>query len=181
MNPIERLARSFETHISLPWQRHLSPSERVLFIVYPKEKERQLRFKKGLFQQATAKSHRGWNEICLDNVFPNWMCALDYCDEYFKFPEDLEQNLEGAFTDFVSEKVNNKMKEISENDVLALFGVGTLFGLTRVSEILKRLERGIHGRLVVFFPGSYEDRVYRLFDARDGWNYLAFPITLKDE
>ena len=35
----------------------------------------------------------------------------------------------------------------------------------------------VPGRLVVFFPGSYEDNNYRLLDAYDGWGYLAVPIT----
>jgi len=35
----------------------------------------------------------------------------------------------------------------------------------------------VHGRLVVFFPGSFEDNNYRLLDGYDGWNYLATPIT----
>ena len=37
------------------------------------------------------------------------------------------------------------------------------------------------GRLVVFFPGQFEQNNYRLLDARDGWNYLAVPITLYGE
>jgi hypothetical protein len=43
---------------------------------------------------------------------------------------------------------------------------------------LKEVEQAIRGRLVLFFPGEYENRNYRLLDARDGWNYLAVPITL---
>ena len=42
------------------------------------------------------------------------------------------------------------------------------------------LEPAIRGRLVVFFPGSHEKNVYRLLDARDGWGYMAFPITLNE-
>jgi len=37
----------------------------------------------------------------------------------------------------------------------------------------------IAGRLLVFFPGEHEGNSYRLLDARDGWNYLAIPITPK--
>jgi hypothetical protein len=44
--------------------------------------------------------------------------------------------------------------------------------------VLKEVVKDIRGRLVVFFPGEYEDNNYRLLDARDGWNYLAVPITL---
>ena len=36
-------------------------------------------------------------------------------------------------------------------------------------------------RLLVFFPGSYEDNNYRLLDGYDGWNYLAVPITADKE
>jgi hypothetical protein len=40
------------------------------------------------------------------------------------------------------------------------------------------VESDIRGRLVVFFPGHLERSNYRLLDARDGWNYMAVPITL---
>jgi hypothetical protein len=33
----------------------------------------------------------------------------------------------------------------------------------------------------VFFPGSREGNVYKLLDAREGWNYLATPITAFDD
>ena len=43
---------------------------------------------------------------------------------------------------------------------------------------LTRESTAIQGRLAVFFPGAYAQNHYRLLDARDGWNYLAVPITL---
>ena len=46
---------------------------------------------------------------------------------------------------------------------------------------MKAIESDVRGRIAVFFPGEYEDSNYRLLDARDGWNYLAVPITLQDE
>ena len=58
------------------------------------------------------------------------------------------------------------------------FGVGALFGLTRLSRVIKLVEPDIRGRLAIFFPGTYDRNNYRLLDARDGWNYLAVPITL---
>jgi hypothetical protein len=61
---------------------------------------------------------------------------------------------------------------------VAIFGVGALFGFTRVSRVLKIVEPSIKGRLAVFFPGTFDNNNYRLLDARDGWNYLAVPITL---
>ena len=62
--------------------------------------------------------------------------------------------------------------------MVAVFGVGALFGFARLSQILKMVEPDIRGRLVVFFPGHLDRNNYRLLDARDGWNYMAVPITL---
>jgi hypothetical protein len=31
--------------------------------------------------------------------------------------------------------------------------------------------------MLIFFPGEFENQ-YQAFDARDGWEYLARPITL---
>ena len=64
--------------------------------------------------------------------------------------------------------------------VVGLLGAGTLFGLgdaVKVSALLNAVNDAIAGRLLVFFPGEHEGNSYRLLDARDGWNYLAIPIT----
>ena len=58
-----------------------------------------------------------------------------------------------------------------------MLGVATLFGLTRVSTAIEKVAPVIKGRMLVFFPGQHENGNYRLLDARDGWNYLAIPIT----
>mgnify|MGYP000987610382 CR=1 FL=1 len=48
-------------------------------------------------------------------------------------------------------------------------------------QVLKLIEGDIRGRLVLFFPGQLEGNNYRLLDARDGWNYLAVPISQHGE
>jgi hypothetical protein len=40
--------------------------------------------------------------------------------------------------------------------------------------------KDVRGRLLVFFPGEIDNNVYRFLDAREGWNYLATPITCQD-
>jgi len=55
-----------------------------------------------------------------------------------------------------------------------------LFGFTMVSLLLKEVVGDIRGRLALFFPGEYDNNNYRLLDARDGWSYLAIPITLNN-
>ena len=68
-------------------------------------------------------------------------------------------------------------REIGEESVVALKGVGSLFGFLKVKEVVDKLAPLVKGRLLVFFPGSYENNNYRLLDGYDGWNYLAVPIT----
>jgi len=47
----------------------------------------------------------------------------------------------------------------------------------RVSSLIDRVEDSVPGRLLTFFPGEYAGNVYRFMDARDGFNYMAVPIT----
>jgi hypothetical protein len=68
-------------------------------------------------------------------------------------------------------------EDVTDSTVLAVSGVAGLYGFTFLHEVLKEIETLIPGRLLVFFPGSYDQNVYRLLDARDGWSYLATPIT----
>ena len=61
-----------------------------------------------------------------------------------------------------------------------LVGVGALFPFAKTSALVKAVQDDVPGRLLVFFPGTHEHNVYRLLDARDGWNYMAVPITPDD-
>jgi len=70
---------------------------------------------------------------------------------------------------------------LGDDCVVALQGVGSLFGFLKVKEVVDKLAPKVKGRLLVFFPGSYEDNNYRLLDGYDGWNYLAVPITADKE
>jgi hypothetical protein len=56
-------------------------------------------------------------------------------------------------------------------------GLATLFDFMRVSSLINRVEDSVRGRLLVLFPGEYAGNVYRFMDARDGFNYMAVPIT----
>jgi hypothetical protein len=103
-----------------------------------------------------------------------------YRDEYFEDPDLLETGLPAFFDHLVGE-VRAQLSEYTEPDgVVALLGAGTMFGLgdaVKVSALLNDVNDAVAGRLLVFFPGEHEGNSYRLLDARDGWNYLAIPIT----
>lgn len=68
--------------------------------------------------------------------------------------------------------------DVDGDTVMAVCGVASLYGFTQVSLVLKEVVHEIQGRLLLFFPGEFDNNNYRLLDARDGWNYLAVPITL---
>jgi hypothetical protein len=180
MGRIEHLAEKYRQHIGLPWQQTVAGAQRVIMVVYDKELERALLARKELFAMATRDTGHEWFEVNVAPYFGEWMAAEEYRDAYFESPEDLQLKLESEFAEYITRRIRTVLErtEATRNSVVAVFGVGALFGFTRVSRVLKLLEPSIQGRLVVFFPGTYDQNNYRLLDARDGWNYLAVPITL---
>jgi hypothetical protein len=179
MGRIEQLAEKYRHHIGLPWQKTVAGAQRVILVVYDKELERTLLARKDLFKMRTQEAGHEWFEIYIANSFARWMAADEYRDAYFESPGDLQLKLDSEFAEYVAGLIRDELEkpEVTSNSVVAVFGVGALFGFTRVSRVLKLVEPYIRGRLVVFFPGVYDQNNYRLLDARDGWNYLAVPIT----
>ena len=90
------------------------------------------------------------------------------------------QGLNGSGNRLYHTVINNATLTDPDNTVLAVYGVASLFGFLKISEMLPLIEGAVKGRLLMFFPGVYEQNNYRLLDARDGWNYHAFPITASD-
>ncbi len=180
MGRIEDLASRYESHISAPWQRNLAGAQRAIFVVYPPEDERKLRARLDEFETRTKAAGHDWKLVDLTNVFARWMAAMDYRDSYFEEPADLVLKLQAGFVQHVAVELRKVLAapEVTENTVVGVYGVASLFGFTKVSLVLKEIEQEIHGRLVLFFPGEYDNNNYRLLNARDGWNYLATPITL---
>ena len=183
MGRIDRLVERYGRFVALPWGKHLAGGERCIFVVYNKTDERRVRARKEMFALTTREAGHGWIECDLTDAFARWMAGAEYRESYFAAPEDLELKLEEDFLDHVAARIRHVLDspEASNDAVVAVFGIATLFGFLRVSELMREVESVIRGRLVVFFPGEYEDSNYRLLDARDGWNYLAVPITMNDE
>ena len=180
MGRIEQLADKYRQHISLPWQQTVAGAQRVIMVVYDKELERPLLARKELFALATRETGHEWFELNVADSFAEWMAEEEYRDAYFESPDDLQLKLESEFAECVARRVRALLEkpDVTKTSVVAIFGVGSLYGFTRVSRVLKLVEPSIRGRLVIFFPGAYDQNNYRLLDARDGWNYLAVPITL---
>lgn len=178
MSRIEALAELYGRHIALPWQRTIAGAQRVIIVVYEKELERSFRARKGEFEQRTRAVGYGWVEFDCTPLFAQWMAQLKYREAYFERPNDLASKLEAEFEPYVANLLRQRLHDCDETTVLAMTGVASLYGFARVSTLVRMVEPDIKGRLVIFFPGSKEGMIYRLLDARDGWNYLAQCITL---
>jgi hypothetical protein len=180
MGRIDELATRYRGHVGAPWQRNLAGDQKAIFVVYPKTDERKLRARLELFEMATTSTGHGWCPVDMTDTFAQWMVNTDYRDAYFEEPENLAMKLRSDFVWYASTRLRQALtaEGADEDTVVAVQGIACLFGFTRVSLVLKEVVRDIRGRLVVFFPGECEDNNYRLLDARDGWNYLAVPITL---
>ena len=178
MGRIEQLVENYGRFAALPWEQNLAGAQRVWFAVYDKNDERRLRIHLEEFELETKETKHGWKLVDVSGAFAEWMAAEDYRESYFQAPDDLEMALSG-FLDFVSARVKSTLdgEAADANAVVAVHGSACLFGLIKVSDLIDAVESSIRGRLLVFFPGVYEENNYRLLDARDGWNYLAVPIT----
>ena len=180
MSEVEELLRAYERQVSLPWEKNLSGHEKVWFVVYDPAQERRVRFRLAEFQRMTRQTGHGWLEVDLTDRFATWMASHRYREAYFESPEDMEPALQD-FSNTVVEQIKAALTatDADEHSVVAVHGLASLFGLTRVSAVLEKVTTEVRGRLLVFFPGHHDGSNYRLLDARDGWNYLAIPITSK--
>jgi len=180
MGRIKELAARYRGHIGAPWQRNLAGDQKAIFVVYPKIDERKLRARMELFEMATTSSGHRWYPVDLTDTFAWWMANTDYRDEYFADPDALVTGPKSPFTKYAAERLREVLtaNEVDEDTVVAVYGAASFFGFTYLSAILSQVKNDIRGRLVLFFPGEFDNNTYRLLDARDGWNYLAVPITL---
>jgi len=178
---IEDLADIYERDIKVPWTGMTSGAQRVLMVIYDKELDRTLRTRIEEFAIRTQRAGKRWQLVDCTRWFAEWMAAEEYREAYFEHPEDLSLKLEGEFKTKVIERLRAALGSADVNAVVALFGVASLYGFVRVSELIRGAESDIKGRLVIFFPGTKDGNNYRLLDARDGWNYLAHSISLHTE
>ena len=180
MARIEDLAELYGQHIATPWQRTVAGAQRVIMVVYDKDLERTLRARRGEFETRTKAAGHSWHEVDVTSAFADWFTKQRYMASYLASPTKMGSKLQSEFPKFVAARIRDALTQqgVSEESVVAVFGVGSLYGFIHVSDVLKLVEGDVKGRLVVFFPGTFEKDHYRLLDARDGWNYMAVPISI---
>ena len=169
------LTRAYARHVALPWQAGLSPAERVWILWYDSALELRVAAQTHQFETATRAHGHGWSSLDLGSSFGRWIADQPYLDRLTRRPAELGPLLP-AFAEHVASVVASAARPLTANDVLALSGLGALFGLASVSNLIERVAAAVPGRLLAIFPGSYTRGGYSLLDARESWNYHAIPI-----
>jgi hypothetical protein len=177
---IDQLLAAYDKVVREPWSSALSGQERIWFLVYDPAEQRKIDLRLGDFETTTLKAGKRWRSISLKLCFPSWMANHEYKEEYFSNPEYIVDQLEADFIPYAISFLKKELQKVEQDadTLIAIRDVSALFGFVRLSEILKSCDKDFKGRMLIFFPGEFEQNQYRLLDARDGWDYLARPITL---
>ena len=176
----DALINRYEGVVKEPWDQKLSGQEKVWFLVYDPSEQRKILFRLPDFERVTLQQQKGWMQVDLADCFPRWMAQHEYREAYFRQPQGLQDPVETDFKAFVVKKIQDAMVAVEDVDhtVVAITNANALFGFIKLSDVLQEIYHLNRGRLLVFFPGEFQNNQYRLMDARDGWSYLARPISL---
>lgn len=176
---VDTLLAAFERAVNEPWQGNLSGQERVWFLVYDPAEQRKIDLRMGDFELIARKAGKKWVSLSLKPCFPEWMANHEYKDAYFADPEALVDQLETEFKqtaiDFLKSHIRNLGAD--ETTIVAVRDVASLFSFVRLADVLEGAAGSFPGRMLLFFPGEHAHGQYRFLDVRDGWGYLARPIT----
>lgn len=177
MSSIDRLLSNYSRQVGLPWSAHAAGKQRVWFAVYPPSDERRVRARMPQFEATTLAAGHGWEVVDFTRLLPEWLADHKYREKIFHNPTGLRTNRQ--LEHIAAEKIQEvyKREAADANSVVTLTGLGSLFDFLRVSSLINLVEDSVRGRLLVLFPGEYQHNVYRFMDARDGFNYMAVPIT----
>ena len=181
MSKIDDLIAAYQKQISLPWHDLLSPQEKVWFCIYDPSQERRLWKQMETFAIVTQEAGHDWILVDVTFLFEQFLASNEHQEKYYRNPRLLKFE-EKNFLDHLSSYVGEQAQSSTSASVVAISGIGALYGIVRVSKIVEEIVKNvpIPGRLMVFFPGERDGKNYRLLKARDGWNYLATPIEAEE-
>lgn len=175
MASFEHLVVAYKRHLQLPWASNLSDPERTWVLWYDPALERRVTAHAIEFEQAARKAGYGWKQIDLSSEIASWLATNRHAARLMRRPNEIG-TLASELREQLRAKVATEASELGEQDILALFGAGSLFGFTSIASVIEAVAPKVRGRLLVVFPGRFEAGRYRLLDARDSWNYHATPI-----
>jgi len=177
MSTIDRFLANYSRQVRLPWSGNLSGKQRIWFAVYPPAEERRVRAKLPQFEALTLEANHGWSTVDFTRLVPEFLAAHKYRESIFRDPKHLRagSELEVRAAALVNDACSRE--EANASSVVAVTGLASLFDFMRISSLIECVEDSVPGRMLIFFPGEYAGNVYRFMDARDGFNYMAVPIT----
>jgi hypothetical protein len=179
LSTVEELLDDFKKRLAVPWRDDEPAAGRVWILWYDKAHERRVRGRLREFQLAAEQAGKGWREFDIAPRFGIWVAQQPWFERLAKRPGTLPTVIP-QFEEHLAGTIKAELAACGANDILALTGVASLFGLTRASALIDKIVATVRGRLLVTFPGAHRGGIYRLLDARDGWNYLAVPIPSTD-
>ena len=172
---LERLARSYGALVGRPWDLRSGTAPRIWFAVYDPEDERRLRARLGEIEALTREAGRGWQPCDFTGAFAAWLSSHRYREAYFEAPHGLRGRLK-EFREVVAAQLTAALSAAGFSGVVAVTGLASLRGFVSVQELLDDAHEGVQGRLLVFFPGSYEKGAFRFLDGRDLTPYPATHV-----
>lgn len=175
MSAIDRLLANYSRQVCLPWSANAAGKQRVWFAVYHPSEERRVRARLPQFEEVTLGASHGWSTVDLTGLLPGFLATHKYREAIFKDPKHLKAGTQLEIR--AAAMVDTACAKSDENSVVVITGLASLFDFMRVSTLIDRVEDSVRGRLLVMFPGEFQGTLYRFMDARDGFNYMATPIT----
>lgn len=159
MSKVKRLLSSYAGHIQVPW-RETAAAQRVIFCVCPEAEELRLRARIEEFELATRNAGHGWEVFDLTDTFAQWLSGQRYARKYFVDPSILplllpkyEEFIVTQFRAFLADR------NPSDNDVVALKGVGSLFGFLKVKTVMQKNLGEISRHLAATNIGHRQDDI----------------------
>jgi hypothetical protein len=177
MSAIDHLLSNYSRQVRLRWSTNMSGKQRVWFAVYPPAEERRVRARLPQFEELSLAANHGWITVDLTRLLTDFLAAHKYRESIFQEPQHLRAGSDLEIRAAALVKQACSREEADADSVMAVTGLASLFDFIRVSSLIDRVEDSVPGRLLVLFPGEYAGNVYRFMDARDGFNYMAVPIT----
>jgi len=149
MSTIDTLVHKYEQTARLPWVAGEAGPKRIWFVVYDPTQERRLRFRLHDFEEATRSAGHRWKAVDLTDQFARWMANHEYREAYFEQPEDMDLALED-FADWLAAGLTAELTgpDVDDNTVVGVYGLASLFGLTRASALFDRTDSAIRGRML---------------------------------
>lgn len=184
MSSITNLIDAYRRELSLTWHDDISGAEKIWMLLYSPNLERQVRSATPRFAAATKEAGRSWGEIDISDEFGKWVASHKHSKKFLSGKIPFSSAIVGEFERVLTELISAQVNGYPEGSVVAIVGIGSLFPYVRAHNIIGKIESGIgNRRILIFFPGSHDSahHVFRLLNARDGFDYRAVVIDTSKE